>query len=166
MPWSRMVVADFLYPLKRLGDLGYSAEPSDYASDTTFAGDDEQPLLQVRDLKVHFPIKKGFFGKTVDHVKAVDGVSFDVYRGQTLGFVGESGCGKTDGSSRNATHRPDRRQSFSMVLTLPRCLNLSFGHSGNAFRSSSKTLRITQSSQNHRDHDHGTDGGARDWLQL
>ena len=85
----------FLYPLKRLGDLGYSAEPSDYASDTTYARDDEQPLLQVRDLKVHFPIKKGFFGKTVDHVKAVDGVSFDVYRGQTLGFVGESGCGKT-----------------------------------------------------------------------
>ena len=85
----------FLYPLARLGELGYSADASDYPGDTTFAGDDEQPLLQVRDLKVHFPIEKGFFGKTVDHVKAVDGVSFDVYRGQTLGFVGESGCGKT-----------------------------------------------------------------------
>ena len=85
----------FLYPLARLKELGYSGEAADYASDTTFGGDDEEPLLQVKDLKVHFPIHKGFFGKVVDHVKAVDGVSFDVYRGQTLGFVGESGCGKT-----------------------------------------------------------------------
>jgi peptide/nickel transport system ATP-binding protein len=49
----------------------------------------------VENLKVHFPIRNGFFGKVTDHVRAVDGVSFDVYRGQTLGFVGESGCGKT-----------------------------------------------------------------------
>jgi len=42
-----------------------------------------------------FPIKKGFFNKTVDHVKAVDDVSFDVYPGETIGLVGESGCGKT-----------------------------------------------------------------------
>ena len=54
-----------------------------------------QPLLQVRNLKVHFPIRKGVFSRTVGHVKAVDGVNFDVYRGQTLGLVGESGCGKT-----------------------------------------------------------------------
>jgi peptide/nickel transport system ATP-binding protein len=53
------------------------------------------PVLSVRDLKVYFPIKKGFFQRVVGHVKAVDGVSFDVYRGQTLGLVGESGCGKT-----------------------------------------------------------------------
>ena len=54
-----------------------------------------EPLLSVRDLKVHFPIRKGVLGRVVDHVKAVDGVSFDVRRGQTLGLVGESGCGKT-----------------------------------------------------------------------
>ena len=52
-------------------------------------------ILQVRDLKVWFPIKKGVFARTVGHVKAVDGVSFDLHRGETLGIVGESGSGKT-----------------------------------------------------------------------
>ncbi len=84
-----------LYPLSRLETLGYTGQRDAYPNDTTFAGDDEAPLLQVKDLKMHFPIRKGFFSKVVDHVRAVDGVSFDVYRGQTLGFVGESGCGKT-----------------------------------------------------------------------
>ena len=53
------------------------------------------PVLSVKDLKVWFPVKKGVFRRTVDHVKAVDGISFDVWEGQTLGLVGESGCGKT-----------------------------------------------------------------------
>ena len=53
------------------------------------------PVLTVKDLKVHFPIRKGVFGRVADHVRAVDGISFDVWRGQTLGLVGESGCGKT-----------------------------------------------------------------------
>lgn len=52
-------------------------------------------LLQLKDLKMHFPIKKGFFQRTVGYVKAVDGVSFEIKRGETLGLVGESGCGKT-----------------------------------------------------------------------
>ena len=55
----------------------------------------QSPLLSVRDLKVHFPIKGGILQRTVDHVKAVDGVSFDVPRGKTVGLVGESGSGKT-----------------------------------------------------------------------
>ena len=54
-----------------------------------------EPLLSVRDLKVHFPIRQGIFQRVVDQVRAVDGIDFDVYPGQTLGLVGESGCGKT-----------------------------------------------------------------------
>jgi len=52
-------------------------------------------LLTVNDLKVHFPIKKGLFSKTVGYVYAVDGVSFALKKGETIGLVGESGCGKT-----------------------------------------------------------------------
>ena len=54
-----------------------------------------EPLLDVQDLIVHFPIRKGVFGRIHDYVRAVDGVSFKVWPGQTLGLVGESGCGKT-----------------------------------------------------------------------
>lgn len=47
-------------------------------------------LLKVEDLKVHFPIKGGFFGRTLDYVRAVDGVSFELQPGETYGIVGES----------------------------------------------------------------------------
>ncbi|MBL8487252.1 MAG: dipeptide ABC transporter ATP-binding protein [Rhodocyclaceae bacterium] len=53
------------------------------------------PLLEVEELRVHFPIRRGLFRRTVGHVRAVDGVSLRLVRGRTLALVGESGCGKT-----------------------------------------------------------------------
>ncbi|RMH30455.1 MAG: ABC transporter ATP-binding protein [Planctomycetota bacterium] len=55
----------------------------------------QTPLLVVEDLKTYFPIRSGLLQRVTDHFKAVDGVSFKVDRGETLGLVGESGCGKT-----------------------------------------------------------------------
>ena len=56
---------------------------------------DESPVLEVRDLKKHYPLKKGILRRTVGQVYAVDGVSFSIDEGETLGLVGESGCGKS-----------------------------------------------------------------------
>ena len=56
---------------------------------------DADVILSLADVRVHFPVKAGVFKRTVGHVKAVDGVDLDVYRGEVLGLVGESGCGKT-----------------------------------------------------------------------
>ena len=62
---------------------------------TTVANIQPETILEVRNLKQHFPIRRGIFQRVVGQVRAVDGVSFTVRRGETLGLVGESGCGKT-----------------------------------------------------------------------
>ncbi len=54
-----------------------------------------RPLLEVENLKTHFPVRRGILQRVVDHVRAVDGVNFKINPGETLGLVGESGCGKT-----------------------------------------------------------------------
>ena len=70
-----------------------TTEPQTTAGESSQKG---EPLLVVKNLKKYFPIKKGIlFDRTVDYVKAVDDVSFEIYPGKTLGLVGESGSGKS-----------------------------------------------------------------------
>src|SRR3954469_15822001 len=69
-----------------------SVAASEATSDLARPG---ETLMEIKDLYKHFPIHAGFFRRQVGAVKAVDGVSFDVLRGETLGVVGESGCGKS-----------------------------------------------------------------------
>ena len=73
---------------RRLLDAEPSGQPAEKALDSPV-------LLATEDLKVYFPIKKGIFKRTVDHVRAVDGVSMEIRRGESLGVVGESGSGKS-----------------------------------------------------------------------
>jgi peptide/nickel transport system ATP-binding protein len=84
-----------LHPKSELAAIGHPWEEGHHPPDTQAVAEGTQPLLSVENLQVYFPVRRGILGRTVDHVKAVDGVSFNVYRGQTLGLVGESGCGKT-----------------------------------------------------------------------
>jgi peptide/nickel transport system ATP-binding protein len=84
-----------LHPKNELTAMGHPWEEGHHADDTTTVADGARPLLEVEDLEVYFPVRKGIFQRVVSHVKAVDGISFKVYPGQTLGLVGESGCGKT-----------------------------------------------------------------------
>ena len=84
-----------LHSKSELTAMGHPWEHTPREDDTTSIEEGTKPLLDVQDLKVHFPVRRGVLSRVVDHVKAVDGISFRVYRGQTLGLVGESGCGKT-----------------------------------------------------------------------
>ncbi len=71
------------------------SEPHTPATTGSAAPHDREVLLRVENLKKHFPIMQGIFRRQVGAIKAVDGVTFDVYKGETLGLVGESGCGKS-----------------------------------------------------------------------
>jgi len=85
-------------PEARTEDSGLKEEARTEDSGLSFLSpqsSNPSPLLQVEDLKVHFPIRKGLFRRTVAQVRAVDGISFDLAAGRTLALVGESGCGKT-----------------------------------------------------------------------
>jgi len=84
-----------LHPKSELSWIGHPWEEGHHAPDTQTIAEGTQPLLAVKNLKVYFPVKRGILARTVDFVRAVDDVSFNVYPGQTLGLVGESGCGKT-----------------------------------------------------------------------
>jgi peptide/nickel transport system ATP-binding protein len=84
-----------LHPKSELAAMGHPWDEGHHAPDTKAVEEGATPLLEVRDLQVHFPVRRGVLARVVDYTKAVDGVSFKVYRGQTLGLVGESGCGKT-----------------------------------------------------------------------
>jgi len=84
-----------LHPRSELERLGHPWSETAHAPDTTTVPEGQTPVLSVRDLQVYYPLKAGLFRRTVDYVRAVDGINFNVYRGQTLGLVGESGCGKT-----------------------------------------------------------------------
>lgn len=85
------VVSDFLEPVNSI------AQPAPLAAQAKpqAQGVKTEPLVRVEDLAVWFPSRKNFLGKPLQYVKAVDGVSFGVYKNETLGLVGESGCGKT-----------------------------------------------------------------------
>jgi oligopeptide transport system ATP-binding protein len=77
-------------------------------------------LVRIRGLKKYFPITRGVFQRHVGDVKAVDGVTFDVYRGETLGLVGESGCGKsTTGRTILQLHRPTAGEIYLDDVSLP-----------------------------------------------
>ena len=83
------VVSDFLQEEKTIGNEQLAITNKEYKIDPN------KTVLEVKNLKVYFPVKKNFFGKTLLQFKAVDDVSFEIMKGETVGLVGESGCGKT-----------------------------------------------------------------------
>ncbi|PWS29355.1 ABC transporter ATP-binding protein [Pedobacter yonginense] len=92
------VVADFL--TGKIDDASAHLQASNQLTETEIQLRrkklyDQEPLLQIKNLCKWYPIHNGFFGKTTDYVKAVDQLNFNVFPGETLGLVGESGCGKT-----------------------------------------------------------------------
>lgn len=84
-----------LHPRSELETMGYRWDDVKNLPESVFVKEGENPILSLDQLQVYYPIKSGILRRTVDYVRAVDGISLNIYRGQTLGLVGESGCGKT-----------------------------------------------------------------------
>lgn len=84
-----------LHPKSELERMGHPLSQSQIDSDLRTVSEGQRPLLKIEGLKVYYPIRSGLLRKVTGHVKAVDDINLRVYRGQTLGLVGESGCGKT-----------------------------------------------------------------------
>ena len=84
-----------LHPRRELAAMGHPWEEGHHSPGTATVPEDATPMLRVEQLRVYFPIRRGVLLRTVGYTKAVDDISFNIYRGQTLGLVGESGCGKT-----------------------------------------------------------------------
>ena len=94
------VVSDFLEEGSRKSEARdqkseFKVQTSDLLPPTSYLRPHSSVLLKVENLSVWFPSKKTLLGKALGHTKAVDDISFEVYKGETLGLVGESGCGKT-----------------------------------------------------------------------
>jgi peptide/nickel transport system ATP-binding protein len=93
-PKRLLTIVDFM------AEDGTELQPSDerkqpFVKDYSYCEEQNPVLLEVKALEVLFPIKGGFFNRTIDHTRAVDGISFQLRKRKTLGLVGESGCGKT-----------------------------------------------------------------------
>ena len=108
---------------------------------------DDSALLEVRDLKVHFPIRQGVLQRQVGAVRAVDGVGFELARGETLGLVGESGCGKsTTGLALVGLIEPSAGQVFSRTRT-DWTTSATACCSGSAVKSTRILLRVSDARQ-------------------
>lgn len=86
-------VSDFMTEDGKQKD--YTPEGETHKKEVRPVTDDNEVILEIKNIKTHFPLEKNFFGKVQSWVKAVDGVDLKVRKGRTLGVVGESGCGKT-----------------------------------------------------------------------